>query len=454
MSYTIEQEPVLVIGTGQPIIFTAKESALSGSPKFKYICDIYINGTRKARLKQLPNASSVAVFDISRVVNSFLSSTKVNQGITTNSIHTLPLGDTADPFSLNDSTLESVVCKFGYEKASSATTAPVVEADVITESTRYAIQGAVPYIAGINYAFGDFIPNGTSKRFLTNMPNNSVDGESISVSNNEWRTIAFLNYSSATQINRLYVQIYNSSDVLLNTSNFYFENTNANGGANPSSEVSDDTERLIYAGIGVKNLNTQTLHTDMQISQHPTAAYYKVFGTDASNNQKTAKYRFNLDGNDCIFPMVELAWKNRLGVWDYYTFKKKDEKRLSITRTGMSKVFGTYNTATYSVNSFDRGGETLTTEAMFTASANTDYMSEKQAQWLQGCFTSNEVYLIDTTKDVFQTSSGATISADAPNVIPIEITSAEFTEKTRINNQCEIQYTINYKYSKPQRTGI
>ena len=206
--YSVTQEPNVLVGTGQPIIFTAFDTETANIYpngdadvwKFRYICDIYIDtgsgSTKVARLKQLPNAENVGIFDISRIVNSFLYPTLVNQGITTNSIHTLPLGDLGDPFSLNDSSLETVICKFGEEFATTATGSPTVHADRHTETARYAFQASVPYNAGVNYAFGDFISNGTTKRFLTYMPDYSIQGQTIKVSNNEWRTMTFLNDSA------------------------------------------------------------------------------------------------------------------------------------------------------------------------------------------------------------------------------------------------------------------
>ena len=461
MAYSATQEPSLFAGTGQPIIFVVYDDARTGNSKFRYICDVYINGTasanKVARLKQLPNAQSRGVFDISKIVNSYLYPTKVNQGSTTTPIHLLPKDDIGDPFSQNDSSLESVVCKFGVEFSTSATTAPTVSADEFTEDVVYCIQGSIPYFSspqGGNYDFAEFIPDGTSKRFLTNMPDYTIDGQTISVSNDEWRTMAFLNDSADCELNRLYVQIFNSSGSKLNTSNDYFENTNANGGANPSSEVNTDAERLIFVGVGVKNLNIQNLHTDMRISSHATASYYEVFGANGSGTQKTTKYRFSLDGNDCKYPMKQLAWKNRFGQWDYFTFKKKDEKNLSITRTSMEKPIGDFNSLAYSENSFRRGTETLTTNATYQQTVNSDYLTELQAEWMEGLFTSNDVYLINTESDIFNKNCGQTISADNPDVLPVVITSAEYKKKTSVNDKCQIQYTLTYNYSHKQRVAI
>ena len=117
----------------------------------------------------------------------------------------------------------------------------------------------------------------------------------------------------------------------------------------------------------------------------------------------------------------------------------------------MKRTLGTYNATTYTENSFDRGKETLSTDATYSEEANTDYLTEKQAEWIEGLFTSENVYLIDTQQDIFTQATGTTISADAPNVIPVVIKASEYIKKTSVNDQCSIQYTIKYQYSKSQR---
>ena len=68
MGYTITQEPGLMAGTGQAIIFVAYDTETANIYpdgdadvfKYRYVCDVYIDSgsgsVRVARLKQLPNA--------------------------------------------------------------------------------------------------------------------------------------------------------------------------------------------------------------------------------------------------------------------------------------------------------------------------------------------------------------------------------------------------------------
>jgi hypothetical protein len=462
MAYTITQEPGLFAGTGQAIVFVAYDTETANIYpdgdadvfKYRYVCDIYVNTVKVARLKQLPNANSRGVFDVSKIVNSYLYPTKTNANDTTKALHLIPYGATTKPFSHNDSTIESVICKFGYEKSTSLTTTPTVTADVVAEDVVYCIQASFPFAltdTSGNYPLSGYEPDGIKSRFLTNMPIWD-DGEAISVSANEWRTMAFLNEETACQLDRLYVQIFNSSDVILNTSFYYFTNSSSSGGAIPGSETNTDPERLLYVGIGPKNLNTQTIHDDIKIESHPTAAYYKVFGTNSSNTQKTAIYRFNLDGDDCYYPMVELIWKNRLGAWDYYTFRKKDTIQTNITRTSMKRPVGKFNDTLYTENVWNRGTETLITTATKRGIVNTDYVSEKVGEWLEDLFTSNDVYFVKTFGDFDEVGSQWT--SDLPQIVPVVIESTSFIKKTHTNDKCQIQYTIEYSYSHSERTNI
>ena len=205
MAYSIEQQPDGMMGTGSPLIFTVYDDSRTGNNKFKYIADVYINGTasanKVARLKQLPNSTNRGIFDLSKIVDSYLYPTKVNQNSTTNSIHLLPTGSTSKPCSQNDSSLESVVVKFLVEYSSSATTAPVVyDSPTNDANTVYVFQASAPYGATQTngmYNYANFRPDANTKRFLTNMPDYTIQGETINVTNDEWRTIAFWNGETA-----------------------------------------------------------------------------------------------------------------------------------------------------------------------------------------------------------------------------------------------------------------
>ena len=148
--------------------------------------------------------------------------------------------------------------------------------------------------------------------------------------------------------------------------------------------------------------------------------------------------------------MIEFVWKNRLWQWDYFTFTKKSEDDLTIARTSLTRPLGTFNAQTYVSNVWDRGTENLNVQAIYSGVANSDYLTETQAQWIEGLFTSEDVYIFKTSANVYDKATNLTISADAPQIIPVVIKSASYKRKTSVNDKC-ISYTIQYEYSKEQR---
>ena len=452
MGYEVEQEPAAtLLGTKYPIIFTVHDTDTTGTVyKFKYICDIYINGAKQARLKQSPspNATPMGIFDVSKIANTFLFPTIANANATTESIHFLGSGTvTTKPFSLNDSSLESMILKFGTEEADDATSDPVVDADRITEGTRYIIQAKLPSSSGVNPNLQvnyDF--EGNDEYFLTNMPSYSVGTNIIPAYSTDWRTMAFFNNSNAE---RIYVRIYNAAGVKLNSSNDFFINTTSTGGQDYSS-ITQDTERLIYVGVGVQNLNAQTLYSDMKISTHATASYYEVFATNDAGTLSSATYRFSLEGDVCKYNPAQFAWKNNLGQWDYFTFTHKTIKKSGATRTTYDKVRGNYADASASVDfsysSFDRGKQNIEVKARMSATANSGYVTETQSEWLKELFNSEEVYYIDDNLTLQETNAGV---ITAPVVRPIIITSSSYTLKTSVNDKL-INYTIEFEYANEE----
>ena len=143
MAYTIEQKPNQLAGANSPMVYVLKESdgAITGASKFRYIAQVYISTTdastwvEKAKIKIHKNKAGVGIIDIHKIVRNYLQTqTQVSiedpsgtftesTGITGN-IHCAGVVVTDSPFSSNTSQLVGVKIVGGYEKSTSATTAP------------------------------------------------------------------------------------------------------------------------------------------------------------------------------------------------------------------------------------------------------------------------------------------------------------------------------------------
>ena len=475
MAYTIEQKPNQLAGANSPMVFVLKESdgAITGSAKFRYIAQVYISITdastwsEKAKLKIHKNKSSVGILDIHKIVRTFLETQEINVGnqeTIAGSIHSIGITDTSNSYSQNTSQVVGVKIVGGYEKATSATTAP---SETLNQANTiiYSIPATTPFtdtgtniggldIDGTNNPMTNYIPSSATKNFLTNSPKvQFVRGSTTAVDNVDELTVAFINDGLITDgdvLGRMYIEYYDSAGSIISGtsgtgSSHYFINDTGAGGKATADDVKNS---LIYFGCGTANLETQVDEVNAKPSNFADWAYYRIFGKSADGStQETDYYYFYRYGSGatvddrhqtCIrYDNVRLAWRNRLGCWDYMNFRGKSTESVNITSQEMESVPGTWDNATFTYDNTDRGKQTLYTEASRKLTINSDWLNEDEGAWLEELFTSTNVQIL----------------ADNNVVYPVVIIDKLYTKKTSVNNKLKIQYTVNLEYANKVRTN-
>ena len=468
MAYTIEQKPNQLAGANSPMVFVLKEdsSAIFNADKFRYIAQVYISTTdastwvERAKLKIHKNSADVGIVDVHKIVRSYLETQEKNVGnqeTIAGSIHSIGISDTSNSYSQNTSQVVGVKLVGGYEKASSATAAPE-ETLTLANTIIYSIPATTPYtdtgtnvggldIDGTNNPLTNYMPSGATKKFLTNAPRvQFVRGSSTAADNIDELTIAFINDGLITDgdvLVKMAIEYYNSAGGQIGSTK-YFTNDTGSGGKATADDVKNS---LLYFGCGTANLQNQVDVNDAQPSDFADWAYYVIYGADGSGNQETDKYYFYRYGSgakvddrhqSCTrYDNVRLAWRNRLGAWDYMNFRGKSTESVDITRTDIAKVPGTWDSATFTYNNWDRGKKTLHTEATRKLTINSDWLNEDEGVWLEELFTSTNVQIL----------------ADDNVVYPVVITDKRYTKKTSVNNKIKIQYTVNLEYANKVRTN-
>tara|TARA_Y100001938_G_scaffold117843_1_gene162694 strand:+ start:110 stop:1549 length:1440 start_codon:yes stop_codon:yes gene_type:complete len=478
MATTIEQKPNLLCGVNSPMIFILKEDtpATYNGFKFRYVLKVEVNGTEIAVLKIHKNQQNVGVFDISHLVKSYVDTQLVNQNSTSKSIHSLGIVQTSDPFSLNSNQCAKVEVKAFYEKSTSAETSPEMSGQQAVTST-FIIPATTPFtktasnvggldVNGTNMPL-QFFMNSTAAEdscsFFTNAPTvQFVRGSSTSADNLDQLTLCLKQggTSEATSlINQgvgiayIYIEYFDSTGTEINSgTDKRFANTSSNGG---STIVATTVEQsILYVGVGTKNLETQTLDSDAKPSNNSNWAYYRVYGTQSINKaDRCTKYyyfyrygasRTGIDDRhqSCTrYDNIRLAWRNRLGAWDYMNFRGKSTKTLSIKSSEMESVPGNWDSATedtFSYNNWDRGKKTLFKTATRKIQINSDWLNEEEAVWLEELFTSDNVQILDD---------------DYTIIYPVVLTEKSYTTKTSVNDGIKMQYTINLEYANKVKTN-
>tara|TARA_R100000388_G_scaffold30550_2_gene23920 strand:- start:5772 stop:7199 length:1428 start_codon:yes stop_codon:yes gene_type:complete len=474
MAFTIEQKPNQLAGANNPMMFVLKESTtIINDPKFKYVAKIYKSTTNASTwsllttIKVPKNNAGVGIIDIHKVVRTSLETQLKdvgNQESIDGSIHSVGKNDTSNIYSQNTSQVVGIKVEGGYEKATSQTTAPVVTlpsggVDGASEII-YSIPATTPFtdtgtneggldIDGTNNPMTKYIPQSIVKQFLTNSPTYQfVRGGNFSSDNVDELTLAFIQDGLITDgapIEKINVSYYLADGSLINSVDI--SNVTGVGGKASADDVKNS---LIYFGAGTYNLQSfNNGSTNLQRPSNNTNwAYYTIKGLATSGGVRTKTYYFYRYGagitnvedrhQSCNkYDNIRLAWRNRLGCWDYMNFRGKSMESIDIKSEEIERVVGSWNSATFTYENFDRGRETLFTEAQRKLVVNTDWLNEDEGAWLEELFTSTNVHLLDDNSIVY----------------PMIITNKNYTKKTSVNDKMKIQYTINLEYANKVKTN-
>ena len=480
------QEPVNttskvpVITNWTPLIgYMVYQDDISGLFYFKLILEVRLDdasGTLLGKIKQRRNGYSVdianndarAFFDLREIVNSVLVDTVFDQNDTGQpfrTIHKVGANTASKPYSKNgDNTTDGTQIQTIYVKAyqqysSTASAIPAEDTTPTVNDTLYYLQASLPlmtprstdsdYVQGTE--FNVFNCNSSTDRFLSDVETSAgdynVSGYINYIQEADYHTVAFLNDNTNfdSQLYRMYIKYYDSSGSEIAYGGVagtnYIDNINNNGGWAPNAAGMQDDKRLLYFGAGAGNLQGQSDNTDLRPSAFSNWAYYTIQGFDEAGTPvaRTAVYTFiKQDGSCKGFKVRRLAWRNSVGGYDYYNFKKKSTQTVEVQQDNYSTMLGTFNKSRWRYNNTQRGKKTRQTTAILKETLNTDWITEQDANLLEKLIMSTDVYIVE--------------NADTTYTQAVMITDSSHVRKTVANDR-KIQYTINIEYANPLNTN-
>jgi len=133
------------------------------------------------------------------------------------------------------------------------------------------------------------------------------------------------------------------------------------------------------------------------------------------------KREFKIEKQCREYDLVRLAFLNKLGGIDYWTFNLVSKYRSEIKRDMIQRVLQ------YNYNIGDRGMEVVGQKISEEWEINTDYLSDDEALFIRELVESPEVYMIDGT-----------------DLLPVIITDNSWELKSTLNDQL-VQYTLKYR---------
>jgi len=475
MAVSIIQEPAtrFLQTTRIPIILQAYENANAGEPKYRFILEIKDStGTSLATLKTFPSGpnSNSTAFDVSNIVNDYLSNTIINSNQTANYIATLGTTGFVPSKSYSSSgdgtygQSAQFELELGYEYALSATAAPI-EYRNQQSTTFFAFRNAPDsYVTTWSASRGDGryqadVGNTGSITDAANENNRFMSGAPLlgenptglaalemigtNIQSSESYTLAFSPVEKvATQVTRLidriFIRCYDVTGTQIGTDQS-IEYINANGGP-VGFPVATQEDFVYYFGAGPKNLQEQTDNSTLAgyFSAGTVASYY-VWGAYDSTpaNQVTGVFKFTILDNCSKYPSRRIAYLNREGAWDYFTFDQRSVKSLSkIDRSTFRKGRGNWeeisNTTQFGYNVFDRGETVTNVEAEQIESLSTDWLNARYVNMIEDLVTSPSVFIYD--------------SGNPSGAVPVLVTDNNFITKTNANDKL-FNYTIKVKYA-------
>ena len=475
MALSFEQEPISdsttspVITNWTPIVpyVLYRNVSIASLFYYKLVLEIRINdasGALLGKIKQRRNGFSDdiaankarAIFDLKDIVNSQLEDTNADQNATTKTIHKVGTNSATTPFSQNNNQFLTIYVK-GYENYSSAANiSPSDDLDDAINDTKFYIAASLDLniargtVDFQDTAFSSYSLSGSTSLFLSDIQDSSADNigtvKRNYIQSTDYHTIGMLNGVSDLASDAYYIgiQYYDSSNNVINspggTAIEYIANTNLNGGANPDTEVNTNPERLIYFGCGPANLESQSRNTEARPSEFDNWAYYTIraYDSNATTTKSALYYFINQDGSCKGFKVRRLAWRNSLGCFDYFNFKKKSTQTINVTRNNYNTLLGNFSSDMYSYNNFSRGKNTRNTTAIVREVINTDWITEQDAVLLEGLIMSTNIQIVE--------------NSDTTYTVPVLVTDTNFIKKTVANDKM-IKYTINIEYANPINTN-
>lgn len=162
------------------------------------------------------------------------------------------------------------------------------------------------------------------------------------------------------------------------------------------------------------------------------AAAFNTTPGSAGRVETSLIYRFNIlpcQGKD--YPIIDVAWINDFGQYDYFSFQKRNVETNTIERTEYNAVPDTWSSTGVNVNTWDRGRGTFATKVEENYTAATRYIDEYDSEYLKYLYRSPGV-MVRFEGDTTWT--------------PVVLTSNSWDEKTPQNQGKRLfQHEISFK---------
>jgi len=408
MAITIDDQPYQYTPVGQRLMLVASSTNVANAG-FRFVFDF---GSFQVNVQ--PNASNKGILDLAPIFREALQhdAGAANEGINfeytsvANISCTIKEGWLVDGvFTVSGSGMADIDDVFAF-----LAEYQVADGYKPNPNARYGLNGINKYLLSERttdtHKWSEAPARGLSNDWVY-IPTRLADfGQLYSISNN-----GLLVDNDATD---LFVSTYDNSNTLIEQTNYtLFTDLNS------VSRLGAYPQNLINDGADFTNVKYYTIQAGTPIALPIYTPYSRV-------------YCFYIVADDCRFDNVRLGWTNTCGGTDYFNFTKKSELSFNYDRKQYQQVVGSYNTASFAFNTWDRGATDRYVTTTKGLQINSDWVSVGEFELLQTLCRSNDVFII----------------GDDATMTPVLVDTQNFVIKDERYSKL-YNVTLNLKYSQP-----
>lgn len=457
MALTIIQKPEYkLIPASAPIYYTVSDTtAVATKFKVKYVADIHVLGSSSNAIssnnlintvKVSPNANGVGIMDLKSILSSQVDTMRLGSGTTFKGLSNSHAIHLIDDVSDDDTGMNWYVVNFKVEYSDTAAGVVSDSGQSVSDDPRliyngYLFNNDVISQNGLDYGYNldayNMILNDNESKFLSDMPTQ------LYARTDDFGTIGlFDNLSTANESFNIgtsgaTVDTVTAIKISFKGDNFSISDSFITLNASNSN---NRNEKRKYVGVYPANLINS-------LGALPSGTTnYNIVALDDTAAEISKTYNIRLIDTDCKgYEGIRLAWINKYGVFDYYTFNKKSTRTINSKRQNYTQHSGTWNSTSYFMNGSLGGQRSFNVSSKESITINTDYITEEEGIYLEQLVMSPEVYLIN------QNDSNDATGLVNKYVEPVLLTSDSITRKTKANDKL-ITHTFTIEKSKNTNT--
>lgn len=374
MSISITQNPAAVSLAQSPVIFTVAESngALITSSSFQYVGELYYwtgsassSGSADYTITKFPNTSNVGIFDLNRIINSTLTD--------------LAIANTSNVVYFN---------VWFYTQYYNGST--YVLGTPVKSSTYKALDGYGIFPEAI----GQEVYNKTA--YWPLMTDEPVT-QSVLITDIGYSGI-YTGDAGTTQPTKV---LYTSN---LGNADYTVSNSTATSGQIATYPIGPAQSGFPLSTSGLE--------------------WFTVQGYNGSTPLGT-KIRYEVVCKQ-KYPNVRISWKNRFGQFDWYSFYMVNRKSFSTTKKTYQPQLGSWESSTFSYNSYDSSNLNYIVDSTQTLQVNSWWVTDDYNDWFKELLVSDEIYYWEGT-----------------TAKPLTIATSNIQFKTGVNDKV-IQYQFDF----------